>query len=431
MPSEFKWGKDGSRPDLEPHSATKLEVLHDYIVEYLKILVSNAMGKEEFKITFVDAFAGGGLYSKGEDGSPFIFLKAVREAEAIINTTQNRRKSLKIDAHFYFVEKSATNFKCLVESIGLSEWKGEIDKTIFLHHASFQNVADKIVVKTQARHPKGGSRAIFFLDQCGWAEVNAKLIAGMAQQLNYKAEFILNFACEWLATYMNGDEKFIKAYDGLGIHDLVPLSELLKLKEETNCDYRYAIAAKIGPALKAATHAAFFSPFYVEPANGNNHGYWLVHLAPRLRARNAMMDVYYKKQTHIRAFGNTGLRMLSFLPDVEPTGHLTGFHFDNETLLRAKKHLAADLLKEFRQLYPDGVIFKQLCEDRINDTIANVSLLGESVIMLAQHGELNVYGPSGGNKRASAIEDGDRIQMNPAPFLALPGEPPRKNKLSN
>jgi len=107
------------------------------------------MGKEEFKITFVDAFAGGGLYSKDEDGSPFIFLKAVREAEAIINTTQNRRKSLKIDAHFYFVEKSATNFKCLTDSILLSDWKGEIDKTIFLHHASFQNVADKIVAKTQ------------------------------------------------------------------------------------------------------------------------------------------------------------------------------------------------------------------------------------------------------------------------------------------
>lgn len=57
--------------------------------------------------------------------------------------------------------------------------------------------------------------------------------------------------------------------------------------------------------------------------------------------------VYYKKQTHIRAFGNTGLRMLAFQPDVEPTGHLTGFNLDNETLLRAKKHLAADLIKEF------------------------------------------------------------------------------------
>ena len=430
MPSEFKWGKDGSRPDLEPHSATKLEVLHDYIVEYLKILASNTMGKEEFRITFVDAFAGGGRYSNGEDGSPFIFLKAVREAEVLINTTQNRRKPLKIDAHFYFVEKAATNFKCLRESIKLSEWANEIDKTIFLHHASFQDVAKDIVTKTQVRHPKGGSRAIFFLDQCGWAEVNANLIADMAKQLNYKAEFILNFACEWLATYIHEGEKFIKAYDGLGIQDLVPLSELLKLKEETNCDYRYAVAAKIGPALKAATHSAFFSPFYIEPANGNNHGYWLVHLAPRLRARNAMMDVYYKKQSHIRAFGNTGLRMLAFLPDVEPTGHLTGFHFDNETLLRAKKHLAADLLKEFRQLYPHGVTFKQFCVDRINDTIANESLLGESVVMLAQQGEINIYGPNGGQKRVDTIEEGDRMEMNPAPFLPLPGHP-RKNKLSN
>jgi three-Cys-motif partner protein len=430
MPAEFKWGKDGSRPSLEPHSATKLEVLRDYIVEYLKILVSNTMGKEEFKITFVDAFAGGGLYSKGEDGSPFIFLKAVREAEALINTTQNRRKPLKIDAHFYFVEKDATNFKCLCESIRLSEWSNEIDKIIFLHHASFQDVADNIVARTQARHPKGGSRAIFFLDQCGWSQVNAKLIATMAQQLNYKAEFILNFACEWLSSYINEGDTFRKGYDGIGIHDLVPVADLLKLKEDTRCDYRYAIAAKIGPALKEATKAAFFSPFYVEPANGNNHGYWLVHLAPRLRARNAMMDVYYKKQTHIRAFGNTGLRMLAFLPDVEPTGHLTGFHFDNETLLRAKKHLAIDLLKEFRQLYPNGVKFKQLCEDKINDTIANVSLLGESVVMLAQQGELNVYGPSGGGKKVSVIEDGDRIQMNLAPFLPFPGNP-RKDKLSN
>jgi hypothetical protein len=50
--------------------------------------------------------------------------------------------------------------------------------------------------------------------------------------------------------------------------------------------------------------------------------------------------------------------------------------------------------------------------------------------LLAQQGELNVNGPNGGNKRADVIEDGDRIQMNPAPFLPLPGKP-RKNKLSN
>jgi hypothetical protein len=161
---------------------------------------------------------------------------------------------------------------------------------------------------------------------------------------------------------------------------------------------------------------------------------WLVllqvcHLAPHLRARNAMMDVYYQKQTHIRAFGNTGLRMLAFRPDVEPTGHLLGFHLDNETLTRAKKHLAADLIQEFRANYPQGVTFKKLCEDRINDTVANISLLGDAVVLLAKQGELNIIGPSGGDKRSDSIGDNDHIQMNPAPFLRL-FEQPRGGKLA-
>ena len=86
----FKWKKDGSCPDLEAHSATKLEVLQDYVVDYLKILVRRSMGQEVFKVTLVDAFAGGGRYSNGEDGSPIILLKAVKEAEALINIEQKK-----------------------------------------------------------------------------------------------------------------------------------------------------------------------------------------------------------------------------------------------------------------------------------------------------------------------------------------------------
>jgi three-Cys-motif partner protein len=430
MPEAFKWGRDGSCPDLEPHSAAKLQVIRDYTVEYLQILVRSAMGKEELKITIVDGFAGGGKYSNGEDGSPFVFLKAVREAEALINTSQKRQKSLRIDAHFYFIEKSKNAYSALRGALESSDWANELDKSIFTHHAEFREVAKRIVERTNVRHPQGGSRVIFFLDQCGWAEVNAALIGSLAEQLNWKAEFILNFACEWLSSYVSNDSAFRKAYDGLGLSDLISIDDLLKLKTETHCDYRYAVAAKLGPALKTATRSAFFSPFYVEPATGSNHGYWLVHLAPKLRARNAMMDVYYRNQTHIRAFGNTGLRMLAFRPDVEPTGHLLGFHLDNETMNRAKKHLAQDLLKEFRELYPNGTTFEQLCRDRINDTVANIALLGDALVLLAEQGELNIHGPSGGNKRSQGVEPNDRITMNPAPYLGLPGTP-RKGRLSD
>jgi three-Cys-motif partner protein len=419
--SLFKWGNSGSCPDLEPHSAAKLDILRQYVIDYLRILVGGALGKERFKITFVDAFAGGGRYSKGEDGSPFVFLKAVRDAQALINCEQRRYKTLSIDAHYYFVERSKAAFTCLSAQLEASDWRKEIGKSVFLSNADFQHVVEEIISKTKSRHPKGGCRVIFFLDQCGWAKVNAKMIAAIAAQLNHKAEFILNFSCDWLSAYVSGDQKFRKTYDGLGLEDIVSVDELLKLKKQTDCDYRYAVAAKLGPALQTATRSPFFSPFYVEPTTGSNHGYWLVHLAPHLRARNAMMDVYYRNQTHIRAFGNTGLRMLAFRPDVEPTGHLIGFHLDNETLIRARKHLATDLAKDFRSLYPNGTTFRALCQERINDTVANVNLLGDAAVLLAQSGELNIHGPNGGNKRTDAIELDDRISLNPAPFLALPG----------
>ncbi|QYY34816.1 three-Cys-motif partner protein TcmP [Ruficoccus sp. ZRK36] len=413
----FIWKKDGSCPDLEPHSQTKLEVLRDYVVDYLKILVRGSMGQEIFKITLVDAFAGGGRYSKGEDGSPLTLLKAVKEAEALINLEQKRTKPLKIEAHYYFVEKNKYAFDSLKQTIKASEWSDELSKKIYLIHDSFENVSTYIVEKTKARHPNGGSRVIFFLDQCGWAQVNATQIAQISQSLNYKCEFILNFACDWLAHYINGGDDFRKGYDGLGLSDLIPIDELLELKEKTQSDYRYVIAAKLGPALQRASKSPFFSPFYVEPTTGSNHGYWLVHLAPHIRARNAMIDVYHRKQTHIRAFGNTGLRMLAYNPDSDPSGYLDGFDFSDDTITKARLHLGKDLIQEFVSNYSEGTTFSTLCLDRISDTIANTSLLSDALVDLAKAGEININGPNGGIKRCERVEPGDIIKLNRRPYL--------------
>lgn len=427
--NSFQWGKDGSRPDLQSHSATKLEVLRDYVIDYLKILVQGTMGKEVFKITFVDAFAGGGKYSKGEDGSPLVLLGAVRDAEAAINSSQKRKKPLKIEAHYYFIERNLKNFSALKGSILESEWREAIGGSIFLYNESFENVAQQIVSRTKHRHPKGGSRVIFFLDQCGWSQVSAKLIAELSESLNYKSEFILNFACEWLATYMNEGEQFAKTYDGLGLNDLIPINQLIKIKEDHQWDYRYIIASQLGPALKAATQSEFFSPFYIEPDNGGNHGYWLVHLAPHMRARNAMMDVYYDKQTHIRAFGNTGLNMFAYKPDHSDSGYLNGFELNSTTRGHAINHMSKEIIEEFRLAYPNGVSFEQYCSDKINDTVANVSLLGDAIVNLAKLGELDILGSGGGSKRTTNIIASDQILINPKPFLPL-FNIPRNGKLS-
>ena len=60
--------------DLEPHTAKKHEILRRYFQAWLPIL-----GQSNARLLYVDAFAGPGEYSKGEDGSPLVILKAARD----------------------------------------------------------------------------------------------------------------------------------------------------------------------------------------------------------------------------------------------------------------------------------------------------------------------------------------------------------------
>jgi three-Cys-motif partner protein len=59
---------------LEPHTAKKHEILRRYFQAWLPIMV-----KWNSRVLFIDGFAGPGEYSKGEDGSPVIVLKAARD----------------------------------------------------------------------------------------------------------------------------------------------------------------------------------------------------------------------------------------------------------------------------------------------------------------------------------------------------------------
>jgi three-Cys-motif partner protein len=59
---------------LEPHTAKKHEILQRYFQAWLPILA-----QYNPRLLYIDAFAGPGEYSNGEDGSPVIILKAARD----------------------------------------------------------------------------------------------------------------------------------------------------------------------------------------------------------------------------------------------------------------------------------------------------------------------------------------------------------------
>jgi three-Cys-motif partner protein len=74
--------------DLEPHTAAKHEILRRYVQAWAPILSQGNFPH----LVFVDGFAGPGRYSKGEEGSPVIAVKAVID--------QPRPIKAKVDFHF-------------------------------------------------------------------------------------------------------------------------------------------------------------------------------------------------------------------------------------------------------------------------------------------------------------------------------------------
>jgi three-Cys-motif partner protein len=79
--------------ELEPHTSAKHEILRRYLQAWAPIL---SHGKFPH-LVIVDGFAGPGRYSKGEEGSPIIAVKAVIE--------QPRPISARVDFHFIELDK--------------------------------------------------------------------------------------------------------------------------------------------------------------------------------------------------------------------------------------------------------------------------------------------------------------------------------------
>ena len=404
----FEW-KDwaaGGLPELERHSEAKLSVLRNYVTDYICILCADSYGRDAFKITLVDGFAGGGAYRNGKVGSPFVFLESVAAADAQINA--NRQKPLLIDCHYYFIEQNREAFECLKAELEHSIYRDRVGKTIFLKHASFHQCQTQIVAETKSRFTRGGSRVIFFLDQCGYADVHPLLLNAISTELNNKAEFIINFAVSWLIDFVSDTREFRQMLANLGLDSQLSAESLIRAKEKSGSDWRYVIEAMIGPAFRKVAGAQFFSPFYIAPID-NHRGYWLLHLAPHIRARSAMLDVYWRNANGHRHFGHLGLNMLSYKPDARPEGYLDGFAFDEFTKDAAKNTLKADFARVIRDSHTDGISLRKFAMQYCNQTIANESLIAETLEELSRDGQIIVLGPKGSPKRSETIGPQDIV----------------------
>jgi three-Cys-motif partner protein len=330
--------------EIDAHSLTKHEVLVGYLLRYFEQRTLNARGRERLRITLVDGFCGGGLYTiRGQSqlilGSPLRMLAAVDEARLLVN--KDRTKPIDLDVQFVFIDKDASAVSFLTNALHERGYGAAIGKSIHLIHEEFAQVNESVIQLIKRHTPRAGT-ALFFLDQYGYIDVPANLIQRIFSELP-GSEVVLTFHVSSFATYTN--DQFANHVSGklaIDIGNALGGKSIEKLKED-DADWRRFIQAALYQALVRNCGAQFFTPFFIR-GEGSGHGeYWLVHLSQHPRAQDVMKQVHWKHQNHFVHYGGAGLDMLATHTMGFRQEFDGGFQFDDVALSESTNALVQQL----------------------------------------------------------------------------------------
>lgn len=285
---KYEWEIGSDIPTLDEHSHTKHLIIADYLKRYVEVYMANAT-IERLPLTIVDGFAGGGKYRSFDqqeitDGSPFLILKSIKEAEGLMNI--GRRKPRHVEAEYHFIEKDKPHLDFLEYELRLSEFSHLIQSKIHLYKGKFHQVAPGIIQKIQQRNK--GMRAIFILDQYAYKDVPFRTIREILTTTN--SEVILTFNFDSLQSYLADNSSNKKAMENIDLAQYIDWKRFDTFKEGGM--WQQAIQEQLANAILQASGAKHITLFFIKPKKG--WSYWLVHLSKVYRARDVMMDLHWK-----------------------------------------------------------------------------------------------------------------------------------------
>lgn len=400
---QYNW-KDG--PDfIQQHSVAKHRILEAYLAAYFRTLVSSP-NQDVLKLTLVDGFAGGGLYVHEDtrevvQGSPFIFLKATREAEYLIN--KDRHKPVRLLVDYFFTEADPHAHRHLDKVLREAGYGAQLGAGIYLEHARFQDKADSIIEFIRKKSPRNG-RSIFALDQYGYKEVPTTLMRKIFEALP-SAEVILTFGVDSFMNFANDGDQVKDLLDGLGLPDIFAGMSIEEIKASDR-NWRLFLQSTLYRRLVENCGARHFTPFFIR--NRGGHGdYWLIHMSQHHRARDVMTEVHWANNNYFIHYGGAGLDMFQMVgyDPAHDSDYLKqsalGFEFDD-----VAKHASITALNEHipRRVYGDdtGISFGELFATTCNSSPASARIYRESVGQLIAERVIEVVPADGGTRRSAA-----------------------------
>ena len=393
--AQFTWQLGAEPPSVEPHTDAKLRLLQAYLDGYFDVVCALPQ-MDVLRIALVDAFAGGGMFRLAAShryGSPLVMIDAVRRAEARINA--RRRKPLRIDAKFFFVDSDSDAIDYLRATLATMDIPQAVRDSISVRKATASEALPAIVKEISDWSPAG--RSLFFLDQCGYTDAPNHDVRLIYQSLP-KSEAFVTYNFGSIYDYMNENAPFLSAMAPLGV-TADRLRSLLKERREQAG--RFFAGRLLGRMLKENVGSRFASRFFLHSVAANRD-MWFVHYSKVPRSRLVMSEAHWSIKNSSITQGEAGLDMLGFSPGWESQIGLDfGFDYTNEGRMHAA--LMADLPRWLDQFDESSApTFDMLLTLSADNTAATESQFNSALRNLETEGEIEVLTPSGSRKRAKA-----------------------------
>jgi three-Cys-motif partner protein len=421
---DYGWEPGSAAPLIAPHSLTKHRVLFEYLKRYIEVLTIEPK-MSQFRLSLVDAFAGGGLYQHHAthaevSGSPLLMIEAMEEAEAVAKA--RRQKSFQLDAQYWFLDDDPNAIACLNAALVTRGHLPRLAGRLQVIRGAFELEVERVIAAIKARPGSRAHRTIFLLDQYGYSEVPFSALRRIFDALP-KAEVIMNFATDSMLNYMADSAEWragvAKFADETFAQSLINVND--------GPAGRRAVQRLLHEKIFRESGATFYTPFFIT-SRDSNRSYWLVHLSGQVRAQDVMKQQHWALHNHFGHYGRPGLGMLGFDPSQPDPGVQTSFTFDATARERTVAALTAELPSRIFSR-TSGTRVASLFAAVANETPATSDLLKEAIARIAQDETFELRGPKGiREKRVERVDDDDVIRPRQQPRLFVTGrkdQPPR------
>lgn len=423
---KYQWEIGKTLPLLDEHSQTKHQLVSDYLKRYVEVVMSNA-GIPKISLSIVDGFAGGGRYlnvldQEPVDGSPFLILKAIKEAEIKLNV--NRKVPRSIDAEYHFIEYEKSHIEFLKYELENSLWKDHLQKKIRLYNQTFEASVNGIITHIKRRNPRT-QRAIFILDQYSYKDVPFSTVRQIFQTLS-NSEVILTFNYDAAQAFISDTANNRRAFEKIQLSQYISWDRLAHFKEQNQ--WQAAIQEQLSAAIYKASGAKHITLFFIHPKKGQS--YWLVHLSKVYKARDVMMDLHWKHSNydpfnqHFSHYLHTGIFALGYKA-VETPGQKNLDIFspnilDKKTEMKCVENLSTELPKLLCD-HGGAITFSELVDSIGSYTVASEKHLKMALQTAITSSEISVITKKGGLRKSSdQLASSDRIEYRQFPIIFLP-----------